>query len=153
MGEAKIPEDLQEDYENAQIGSANYGNSVTGAEYRRRMKLIERIAALEQQLAANKIRIEQQNRVIGAYQSSGACDADAMAEKYLDAIEQLAERDSTIARLKKVEQKYVNLLAENIIEFSESDPELWGTFQNENADLLKRLRNTLLAARAKETEC
>jgi restriction endonuclease S subunit len=67
--------------------------------------------------------------------------------------QQLAERDQTIARLKKVEQKYVNLLAENIIEFSGSDPELWGTFQNENADLLKRLRNTLLAARAKETEC
>jgi chromosome segregation ATPase len=52
--EHEIPEDLQEEYENACIGSVNYGESVSGAEYRMRMRHIERIAQLTADLAECK---------------------------------------------------------------------------------------------------
>jgi|ERR1035438_1895563 hypothetical protein len=54
-----IPEDLKETYEDAQIGSACYGNSVTAAEYRQRMKLIERIAKLEAELRERTLSEER----------------------------------------------------------------------------------------------
>jgi chromosome segregation ATPase len=119
MEKMTIPEDLREMYENAQIGSVNYGNSVTGAEYRQRIKLIERVASLESSLVEANAEIANQRshlengeemyvamrgRCAGVEADLFRCqeECEALQAKLATAEATLVQKNAEIAELRRI---------------------------------------------------